>query len=424
MNNFNSENQTYLRDTVELYPTKDQFDKIIRFINVNLIIWNQFIQYENQAYLEREDGCRKYGWLDKKELDILLRKFTESNELVSEVPLNTRRRMVNRAEIAQIRFVKNIANKPKPHDNKYKKSFDPRSDHGLYFKDGYVQIEGIGKVKCQYRNYDKSNRFKSATVVVDNLNKVYLSLAYIVDKTSFDYEKTEVLGIDLGSRANNSNTIVCSNGTRYCQPNVSKIDKTIKRFQRRCKTDENNRLNKAKKMNIDINDLPYSNRERENLDRYHKALKRKHNVLNTFYDQATADIIKKNPEAIVIEPNDAKKIKMDSPYIHSERVYYGSIMEKLEYKSNLHYIPYFVVNRGFPASKICSNCGRVNNPGSSQTYHCDYCGAVIDRDDNASINLKRLYNERNDDFRLINGYTKQSPIYFRKKQKQSVLYFL
>lgn len=48
------------------------------------------------------------------------------------------------------------------------------------------------------------------------------------------------------------------------------------------------------------------------------------------------------------------------------------------------------MDRFFPSSKICSSCGNVKSDLklSDRTYHCTECGLVIDRDLNASLNLR------------------------------------
>lgn len=49
----------------------------------------------------------------------------------------------------------------------------------------------------------------------------------------------------------------------------------------------------------------------------------------------------------------------------------------------------FVADRFYPSSKICSNCGNINNELTlkDRTYLCSKCGLEIDRDFNASLNL-------------------------------------
>lgn len=49
-----------------------------------------------------------------------------------------------------------------------------------------------------------------------------------------------------------------------------------------------------------------------------------------------------------------------------------------------------VIDRWYPSSKTCSNCGTVKAklPLSERVYHCEECGLVIDRDLNAAINIQ------------------------------------
>ncbi len=49
-----------------------------------------------------------------------------------------------------------------------------------------------------------------------------------------------------------------------------------------------------------------------------------------------------------------------------------------------------LVDRWYPSSKLCSNCGdkKTKLSLSERTFVCDNCDTVLDRDFNASLNLK------------------------------------
>ena len=49
-----------------------------------------------------------------------------------------------------------------------------------------------------------------------------------------------------------------------------------------------------------------------------------------------------------------------------------------------------VIDRWYPSSKTCSNCGMVKTKLSlsERVYHCEECGLAIDRDVNAAINIQ------------------------------------
>ncbi|NES65962.1 MAG: IS200/IS605 family element transposase accessory protein TnpB [Okeania sp. SIO2D1] len=62
---------------------------------------------------------------------------------------------------------------------------------------------------------------------------------------------------------------------------------------------------------------------------------------------------------------------------------------QLKYKCEWYGCNLVVVDRFFPSSKTCSNCGHIQDmPLNLRTYDCMKCGLSIDRDLNASINLR------------------------------------
>ena len=68
----------------------------------------------------------------------------------------------------------------------------------------------------------------------------------------------------------------------------------------------------------------------------------------------------------------------------------GEFRRQLEYKTARNGAVLRVVDRWFPSSKTCSNCGVVKAKLSlsERTFNCDACGASMDRDLNAAINIR------------------------------------
>jgi putative transposase len=65
---------------------------------------------------------------------------------------------------------------------------------------------------------------------------------------------------------------------------------------------------------------------------------------------------------------------------------------QLTYKAALHGTRVVMVDRWFPSSKTCSDCGHVRAglTLSEREWSCDACGVIHDRDRNAAINLKNF----------------------------------
>ncbi|WP_233711391.1 RNA-guided endonuclease InsQ/TnpB family protein [Helicobacter salomonis] len=61
----------------------------------------------------------------------------------------------------------------------------------------------------------------------------------------------------------------------------------------------------------------------------------------------------------------------------------------LEYKAKCYGREILRAHTFYPSSKTCSSCGNVKKDLtlSDRVYKCGVCGAVVDRDFNASVNL-------------------------------------
>ena len=70
-------------------------------------------------------------------------------------------------------------------------------------------------------------------------------------------------------------------------------------------------------------------------------------------------------------------------------VSFYELRRQLEYKTAKTGAKLHVIDRWYPSSKTCSNCGSVKAKLSltERVYKCEHCGLVIDRDLNAAINI-------------------------------------
>ena len=68
---------------------------------------------------------------------------------------------------------------------------------------------------------------------------------------------------------------------------------------------------------------------------------------------------------------------------------FGEFRRMLEYKANWYNRKIVFVNRFYPSSKTCHNCGYVNKDLklSDRQWICPNCGEIIERDYNAALNI-------------------------------------
>ena len=103
-------------------------------------------------------------------------------------------------------------------------------------------------------------------------------------------------------------------------------------------------------------------------------------------------LVKKQPQYIAIEDLNVKGL-MKNKHLAKDiaNCSFYAIKEHLIRKATERYIAVRLVNRFYPSSKTCSNCGNYQKDLklSQRVYHCTNCQIKIDRDFNASLNIAK-----------------------------------
>ena len=111
--------------------------------------------------------------------------------------------------------------------------------------------------------------------------------------------------------------------------------------------------------------------------------------------EITSEIVSRKPRFICIEDLNVSGMMKNrhlSKAVQNQGFF--EFRKQLEHKCRDKGIQLIVADRFYPSSKLCSCCGNIKKDLklSDRIYKCD-CGNVIDRDFQASINLK-AYGER------------------------------
>ena len=127
-------------------------------------------------------------------------------------------------------------------------------------------------------------------------------------------------------------------------------------------------------------------------------LKRNHrltNIRKNYLNQTISEIVNRKPRFICIEDLNVSGMMKNrhlSKAVQEQGFFW--FRKQLEYKCSDKGIQLIVADRFYPSSKLCSCCGNIKKDLklSDREYRCE-CGNIIDRDFQASINLKG-YGER------------------------------
>ena len=114
------------------------------------------------------------------------------------------------------------------------------------------------------------------------------------------------------------------------------------------------------------------------------------NIRTDYINKTIAEMVKAKPSYITIEDLNVKEMMKNrhlSKAVASQKFY--EFRTKLEEKCREIGIELRVVDRWYPSSKLCHECGRVKKDLrlSDRIYKCS-CGYTEDRDLNAALNLR------------------------------------
>ena len=245
----------------------------------------------------------------------------------------------------------------------------------IHIKNGKLQLPKFGLVKCSETL--PNVEIKSVTVSRQaNHWFVSFNLPTIPNKI-IGIETKPIVGVDLGIKT----LATLSDGTSF--PNL----RPYKKFKRKLKLAQR----KASKKFVKGAKTQSNN--------YKKACKK---VANIHYKiscirkdslHKLTSYLTKNHSEIVIE--DLNVSGMSKNHNLASAILDGGFSEfrrQLDYKSKWYGSKLTVVDRWYPSSKLCSCCGnkKTDLKLSDRIYKCDVCNFEIDRDLNASINLKKL----------------------------------
>lgn len=362
---------------IRLFPTKEQELLMFKSIGCSRFTYNWALNRCNELYKQGN----KYSMVDIRKEFTQLKKKDEFKWL-NEVSNTTMVESMRNLDKAFKSFFKKKSQYPKfKSKKKSRQSFYVRYDN-LYFKDKACNIEKIGKVKFK-TNYKISNCKYSNPYCSYDGKYWYLSFGFEHNENQVVLNKDLSIGIDLGVKDLAIVNVLDKpikniNKTKR----VKKIKKRLRRLQRQVsrKYEENRCGNKFVKTNNIIK-----------LERQIKLLHRKlSNIRNNHIHQATNKIIKLKPYRVVMEDLNVVGMMKNKHLAKAiaEQGFYEFIRQ-MKYKCEFNGIEFIQVDRFYPSSKTCSECGSIKKDLklSDREYICEECGCVIDRDKNASINL-------------------------------------
>ena len=356
---------------IRLIPTKEQIEIFNKCFGLNRFIYNYCVDKQSKNY---EQGNK---FINKYELKKETIRLKETNEWMKELPAKIIHQATFDCDKAFQSFFKKKAKYPnfKSKRDKHQSFWNPPD--AIKFTNSSVQLQKIGKVKLLERKRIPINvKYVNPIVSFDGLN-YYISVGVEVEENQNTSSKTEGIGIDLGIKT----LFTVSNGMVNDRPKkrVKKVEKKLKRLQRKASRLYIKYKGKDKSKNL-------LKLERE----ISKLYSRKTNILQDNIHKFTTQLIQLNPQFIAYEDlNVSGMMKNRNLAKHIADCKFYEIRRQIEYKCEWNNVDTKLVNRWFPSSKTCHECGTIHKHLTlkDRILKCE-CGNIVDRDYNASLNIR------------------------------------
>ena len=365
---------------VRLEPNKKQMSKLFQSAGVARWAYNWTLGKQEENY---KNGGKfiKNGEL-RKELTQL--KQTEDLKWLNAYSNNITKQAIKDACDAYYKYFKGLSGKPKFKSRRKSPPKFYQDTEKIKFKDGKVRLEKIGWVKLSEKNrIPEDIKYTNPRVKFDGVHW-YVSVGIEVEKKPVELTGCSI-GIDVGVKE----LAVCSN-IKEAYKNINKtkklrkIEKKLKRLQR--KVSNKYEKNKEGRSYVKTGNII---KLEKNIKKLHRRLG---NIRTDYRHKVTTEIVKTKPSRIVMESlniSGMMKNKHLSKAIQQQGLYEFS--KFIKYKAERQGTEFVEADKWYPSSKTCSECGYVKAKLSlsEREFRCECCGAVIDRDKNASINLSR-----------------------------------
>ena len=346
-----------------LYPNKEQeiyFSKCfgsVRFIYNKML--NDKIEYykKNNKMLNNTPAQYKKEYMWLKDVDSLA---------LANAQMNLDKAYKNFFRDKSVGFPKFKSKK----NNHYSYTTNNQKNNIRIIDNKYIhlpKLKTLVRIK-QHRQIPIDGKIKSVTISKNPSGKYYISI--LVEQEIKELPKSEfAVGIDLGL----TDFAITSDGVKYSNPRYLRksLNKLVK---------EQRKLSRKKKGSKN------RNKQRIKVAKLHEHIS---NQRKDFLHKLSSELINEN-QVICLEDLQVKEIQQNKYLSQSvSDVGWYEFRRQLEYKAKWYGREISFIDKWYPSSQICSNCG--NNTGKKsldiREFDCSYCGRHHDRDINASINI-------------------------------------
>ena len=352
-----------------IYPNDQQRKDLARLFGCVRVVWNDALALCKQSEKLPSNG-------DLQKICITQAKKTKEREWLSEVSNIPLQQSIADLGVAFTNFFASIKGKRKGKKVNLPKFKKRTNRQAARFRKGGFSIKGnkvfLAKIGCIKTVWScpLPSEPSSVTVIKDTAGRYFLSFVVEI-QPEIKPASNPAIGIDLGLKV----FAACSDGSRFSSPDYKKLDRKIRRSQRKL-----SRRSKTSKR-----------RERMRL-RVAKLKTKLRDTRKDFLHKLSTKVVNENQVIALEDLNVSGLLKNRKLSRAISQAGWREFRMMCEAKSDKCGREFVVISRWEPTSQICSDCGYRWGKLDLKVREivCMNCGTLHDRDDNASKNIENV----------------------------------
>ena len=345
-----------------LYPTSEQSVLLNKHIGSSRFVYNLALETKQMAWAGNRVNLNCFDLIKQ------LPELKKECEWLKEINSQSLQQPIRNLDNAYTRFFKGQGNFPK---------FKKKSNGGSFNVPQNVSLESGKLVIPKFKegidivlHRSTKGSIKQATISKTPTGKYFVSILCDTKEdvpTKAPIKENTTIGVDLGIKT----FLVTSDGEVFDNPkflrsSISKLKFVQRKFSK----------NKGK-------------RTKNKLAKLHEKVS---NQRKDFLHKTSSKLISDNQTICIEDLNIKGMLSNHKLALSISDCGWSMFVDMLEYKAEWYGKNVLKIGRFQPSSKLCSCCGNINKELTlkDREWTCSKCNTLLDRDVNASINIKNF----------------------------------